>query len=192
MLIARSPQESHLYIDLHGCVCGTTQFGREHRLEDRDGVLVSVYEGVCPWCGRTRSFEFTISDDRPPMPPTFGGPEPSRIIDPGEFLWISDQVSTESGLRLLNTPLAEHHEVRPATAYAIAALEEVAKFLPEDADQISEDCFTSERGREMHAKDPTRFTRQEITAALELKQRVLADIDRLSSPQDRGDSGGSA
>ncbi|WP_326693296.1 MULTISPECIES: hypothetical protein [unclassified Streptomyces] len=192
MLTARSPQESHLYIDLHGCVCGTTQFDREHRLENWDGVLVSVYEGSCPQCGRTRSFKFTISDDRPPAPPAFGGPEPSRIIDPGEFLWISDQVSTQSGLRLLNTPLAEHHEIRPATAYAIAALEEVAKFLPEGADQISEDRFTSERGREMHAKDPTRFTRQEITAALELKRRVLADIDGINSPRDREDSGGSA
>lgn len=113
----------------------------------------------------------------------FGGPEPSRIIDPGEFVWIGDRVSTESGLRLLNTPLAEHREIRPATAYAIAAFEEVAKFLPEGADRIPEERFTSERGREVYAKDPTRFTRKEIDAALELKRKILADIDRFSPPQ---------
>ncbi|MBZ6475871.1 hypothetical protein [Streptomyces griseocarneus] len=184
MLITRSMQEAHLYMDLHPCVCGTEEFDRQHRLEDRDGVLTSVYEGVCPQCGRTRLFEFTMSDEHPPAPPAFGGPEPSRIIDPGEFMWIGDRVSTESGLRLLNTPPAEHREIRPATAYAIAAFEEVAKFLPEGADCIPEDRFTSERGREMYAKDPSRFTRKRIISHLELKRDILAGIDRFSPPQD--------
>ncbi|MEU5811521.1 hypothetical protein [Streptomyces sp. NPDC047718] len=183
MLIARSAQEAHLYMDLHACVCGATQFDRQHRLEDREGTLVSVYEGACAQCGRTRSFEFTISDDRPPAPPAFGGPEPSRIIDPGEFLWTSDRISTDSGLRLLNTPITEHREVRPATAYATALLEEVVKFLPEGAERIPEDRFTSERGREMYAKDPSRFTRMDLTLALELKHRILAGIDEHSPPQ---------
>ncbi|MEX2985632.1 hypothetical protein [Streptomyces sp. C36] len=184
MLITRSMQEAHLYMDLHPCACGTEEFDRQHRLEDRDGVLTSVYEGACPQCGRTRLFEFTTSEARPPAPPEFGGPEPSQIIDPGEFMWIGDRVSTESGLRLLNTPPAEHREIRPATAYAIAAFEEVAKFLPEGADCIPEDRFTSERGREMYAKDPTRFTRKRITSHLELKREILAGIDRFSPPQD--------
>ncbi|MET7700998.1 MULTISPECIES: hypothetical protein [unclassified Streptomyces] len=183
MLIARSMQEAHLYMDLHACVCGAESFDRQHRLVDRGGELVSVYEGVCAQCGRTRSFEFVVLDAEPVTPPAFGGAEPSRIIDPGEFLWAGDQVSTDSGLRLLNTPLAEHREVRPATAYAIAAFEEVAKFLPEGADRIPEDRFTSERGREMYAKDPSRFTRPEIEDALELKRRILAGIDRFSPPQ---------
>ncbi|MGO4462736.1 hypothetical protein AB4039_36445 [Streptomyces sp. M-16] len=182
MLIARSAQEAHLYMDLHVCVCGATQFDRQHRLEDREGLLVSVYEGTCPQCGRTRSYEFTMPDGWPPAPPAFGGPEPSQIIDPGEFMWVSDRLSTESGLRLLNTPRAEHREIRPTAAYGTAALEEVAKFLPEGADRIPEERFTSERGREIYAKDPTRFTRKDITAALELDQRILDGIDRYSPP----------
>jgi hypothetical protein len=183
MLIARSAQEAHTYMDLHACACGAAGFERQHRLENRDGVLVSVYEGACAQCGRTRSFEFTLSEDRPPAPPAFGGPEPSRIIDPGEFLWISDRVSAEAGRQLLSTPPAEHRQVRPATAYAIAALEEVAKFLPDGADRIPQDRFVSERGRAMYAQDPTRFTRKDITAALELKRKILAGIDHFSPPQ---------
>ncbi|MFF6781841.1 hypothetical protein [Streptomyces sp. NPDC012510] len=124
-----------------------------------------------------------MSDELPPAPPAFGGDEPSRIIDPGEFMWAGDRASTDSGLRLLNTPLAEHREIRPQTAYAIAAFEEVAKFLSEGDDRIPEDRFTSRRGREMYAKDPERFTREEIVAALELKRSILADIDRFSPPQ---------
>ncbi|MFJ2817141.1 hypothetical protein [Streptomyces sp. NPDC087294] len=184
MLIARSTQEAHLYMDLHPCVCGAPMAEWQHRLDDRAGVLVSVYEGVCPQCGRTRLFEFLVSGDRPSAQSAFGGPDASRIIDPGEFLWASDRVSTASGLQLLHLPLAEQSEVRPATAYAIAALEEVAKFLPEGADEIPADRFTSELGRDVYTKDPTRFTREDIGAALELKRRILAGIDRLSPPQD--------
>ncbi|MFF6998033.1 hypothetical protein ACFY93_24150 [Streptomyces sp. NPDC008313] len=184
MLIARSMQEAHLYMDLHACVCGAEEFDRQHRLENHDGAVVSVYEGPCAQCGRTRSFAFVVPAEDPPAPPAFGGAEPSRIIDPGEFLFIGDRVSTDAGLRLLNTPPAEHREVRPATAYALAAFEEVAKFLPEGADRVPEARFTSDRGREVYAKDPSRFTRKEITAALELKRKILADIDRFSPPQD--------
>lgn len=183
MLIARSAQEAHLYMDLHVCVCGATQFDRQHRLEDRAGTLVSVYEGTCPQCGRTRSYEFALPDGLPVAPPAFGGSEPSQIIDPGEFLWVSDQVATDSGLRLLNTPRDTHRDLRPATAYALAALEEVAKFLPEGADRIPEDRFVSERGREIYAKDPTRFERKDIQFALDLSRRILAGIDSHTPPQ---------
>ncbi|MEW1639064.1 hypothetical protein AB0469_34035 [Streptomyces sp. NPDC093801] len=128
-------------------------------------------------------FEFVFADDRPVAPPAFGGPEPSQIIDPGEFLWVSERVSTESGIRLLNTAPTDHRDVRPAVAYGAAALEEVIKFLPEGADRIPEDRFTSDLGREKYAKDPSRFTRKDLTAALKLDMDVLAGIDHLSPPQ---------
>ncbi|WP_285543537.1 hypothetical protein [Streptomyces lavendulae] len=182
MLITRSAQESHLYMDLHPCGCGANRFDREHRVEDHEGVLVSVYEGACPECGRTRVFEFVFSDDQPVAPPAFGGPEPSRIIDPGEFLWVSERLSTESSLRLLNTPPAEQREIRPSVAYGAAALEEVIKFLPEGADRIPRDLFTSDLGREKYEKDPSRFTLKDLTAALKLDRDVLAGIDHLSPP----------
>ncbi|MFG3248154.1 hypothetical protein [Streptomyces sp. NPDC048187] len=183
MLIARSLQEAHLYMDLHPCGCGAGQFAREHRLEDRDGALTAVFEGTCPQCGRARSFVFRMADELPPAPPAFGGDEPSHIIDPGEFMWISDEISTESGLRLLNTAPAEHRAIRPATAYAIAALEEVAKFLPPDQDRIPQERFVSERGRALYAKDAGRFTRNVIAESLKLKRSILAGIDHFSPPR---------
>lgn len=182
MLIARSTQEAHLYMDLHACVCGAEGFEREHRLEERDGVLVAVYEGPCPKCGRTRSYEFRLADELPPAPPAFGGTEPSRIIDPGEFLWISDQVATDTGLRLLHTPPTEQREQRVGSAFALAAVEEVLKFLPEGADRVPEELFTSERGREVYRKNPRRFERAELLDNLARKRRVLESIDRFSPP----------
>jgi hypothetical protein len=182
MLIARSLQEAHLYMDLHACVCGAEEFGREHRLEDRDGVLVAVYEGACSRCGRARSFEFQLAEELPPSPPAFGGAEPSTIIDPGEFMSVGDRTSTASGLRLLNTPLAEHRTIRPQVAYALALFEEVAKFLPEGEDRIPADRFTSELGRALYAKDPTRFTRERIEDSLERGRAILVDLDHFSPP----------
>lgn len=182
MLIARSTQEAHLYMDLHACECGAKDFEREHRLEERDGALVAVYEGVCPQCGRTRSYAFLMADELPPAPPTFGGAEPSRIIDPGEFLWVSDQVGTDAGLRLLNVPPAEQREHRASFEYGLAALDEVIKFLPEGADSIPEDRFTSERGRELYRKDPTRFDRVWLLDSQARKRRILAGIDQFSPP----------
>ncbi|PBC62123.1 hypothetical protein BKI49_21320 [Streptomyces sp. Tue6028] len=182
MLIARSTQEAHLYMDLHACACGARDFEREHRLEERDGALVAVYEGVCPQCGRTRSFTFVMSDELPPAPPAFGGAQPSRIIDPGEFLWVSDQVGTDSGLRLLNVPPTEQRDHRASFAYALAALDEVLKFLPEGAGEVPAERFTSDLGRELYRKDATRFSRARLLDNQARKQRILAGVDRFSPP----------
>ncbi|MGW1004938.1 hypothetical protein [Streptomyces sp. NPDC002520] len=183
MLTARSMQEAHLYMDLHACVCGADSFERAHRLEQRDGVMVAVFEGVCGQCGRPRAFDFRMTDDLPPAPPAFGGPEPSHIIDPGEFMWVSDEVGTDAGIRLLNTPPAEHGRYRAAVVYAFAALEEVAKFLPDDADRIPEELFTSDRGRETYRKNPSRFERTRLLDRLERDRRILDGIDHFSPPQ---------
>ncbi|MFD8740746.1 hypothetical protein ACFV06_38330 [Streptomyces sp. NPDC059618] len=176
MLIARSTQEAHLYMDLHACACGEEGFEREHRLDERDGVLVAVYEGVCPRCGSARSFAFRLTDELPPAPPAFGGSEPSRIIDPGEFLWVSDQVATDAGLRLLHTPPVGRHEQREGSAFALAAVEEVLKFLPQGADRVPVESFTSERGREEYERAPHRFERAALLENVARKRRILESI----------------
>ncbi|MFK4084357.1 hypothetical protein ACI2LF_09635 [Kribbella sp. NPDC020789] len=186
MLISRSARESHLYMDLHPCDCGQAEFARDHHLIDRDGVMVSVYEGFCQSCDRLRSFEFGHPDELEPAVPAFGGPDPSTIIDPGEYLSVADQVGTDAGLRLLNSPPAEHNEQRAKFEYAIAALEEVLKFLPAGLEEIPAEAFTSPRGREIYRKDPTRFTRFWLNDDLARKRRILAGIDRFSRPSESG------
>jgi hypothetical protein len=72
-------------------------------------------------------------------------------------MWVSDEVGTDAGIRLLSTPPAEQRRHRVTAACAFAALEEVAKFLPDGADRIPEALFTSDRGRETYRKNPSRF-----------------------------------
>ena len=188
MLISRSARESHLYMDLHPCECGQVEFPRDHHLLDRDGVMVSVHEGFCLGCDRLRSFEFGLTGELEPAPPAFGAAEPSRIIDPGEFQWIADRIGADAGLRLLSSPPQEHGEQKARYEYAIAALQEIVKFIPLGADEVPAECFTSERGQELYRRDPSRFRRDELIDNLTLKRRIVNGIGKLTEPIDPGGS----
>ncbi|MDX2393768.1 hypothetical protein NJL88_27640 [Streptomyces sp. DK15] len=184
MLIARSSSEAHLYMDLHACECGSFDFDRQHRLELRGDDLVAVYEGVCRQCGRSRHFEFRMAEEIPPPAPAFGGPEPSRIIDPGEYVAVAYRVSRAASLELLNRPESEHHKYRAAMAYALAAFEEVLKFVPPDQDAIPADAFTSEAGKTRYRNGPGKFRRTLIEMDIDSARQVLADIDKTIPPRD--------
>uniref|UniRef100_A0AAU2JR85 HEPN domain-containing protein n=1 Tax=Streptomyces sp. NBC_00049 TaxID=2903617 RepID=A0AAU2JR85_9ACTN len=167
-------------MDLHACECGSSGFDRQHRLEMRGDDLVAVYEGACRQCGRVRHFEFQMAEEIPPPAPVFGGAEPSRIIDPGEFVQVAYRISRSAGLQLLNTPASEHHKYRAAMAYALAAFEEVLKFIPPGQDAIPEDAFTSEVGKARYRKGPRSFERELIQADIDLARQVLGNIDKVA------------
>ncbi|WP_327254737.1 hypothetical protein [Streptomyces sp. NBC_01244] len=164
-------------MDLHPCECGGADFGRRHQLERLGDDLVAVYEGVCRGCGRDRRFEFVMAVEVPPPPPAYGGAEPSEIIDPGEFSDVADRYSRWAGLGLLNSPGSEHHKYQGAMASALAAVEEVFKFIPEGQDAVPASAFTSARGRARYEKGPGKFSREILEIELDLTREVLADID---------------
>lgn len=180
MLTARSSSEAHLFMDLHPCACGSGDFERRHRLEQHGDDLVAVYEGACRQCGTTRRFAFRMAEEIPPPPPAFGGARPSEIIDPGEFLDVAFRTSETTGVRLLNTPESEHHRYRDSVAYALAAYEEVLKFVPPGQDVVPADAFTSEVGRARHRQEPGNFRRAVLELNIKNTRAVLADIDRVS------------
>ncbi|MER5199529.1 hypothetical protein ACWD3J_34120 [Streptomyces sp. NPDC002755] len=182
MLKARSSLEAHLYMDLHPCECGSPDFDRRHRLEQRGDDIVAVYEGACRECGRNRNFTFLMADEIPPPPPAFGGPAQSEIIDPGEFATVASDVSARAGLELLNSPESEHRKHRGAMAYAVAAVEEILKFIPPGQDAVPASAFTSEVGRARYEKDPGKFRRDILEIELRLTRQILADIDTVSPP----------
>ncbi|MGW2614720.1 hypothetical protein [Streptomyces sp. NPDC001500] len=180
MLTARSSFEAHLYMDLHPCECGSGDFERGHRLEQHGDDIVAVYEGACRQCGTVRRFVFRMTDEIPPPPPAFGGPQPSQIIDPGEFADVAFRISESAGVRLLNTPEAEQHKLRDAVAYAVAAFEEIPKFIPPGEDAVPADAFTSETGRARYRREPRKFQRDVLARNIRDARAVLADIDKHS------------
>ncbi|MEU7691301.1 hypothetical protein OHB01_17060 [Microbispora hainanensis] len=148
--IARSRDEAQLYLDLHPCACGSVDTDWDSGLASVEGELVTSYEGRCAACGAEREHLFGLParEVTPTGFPTFGGAEPSELLDPGEWLWVAD-------LTAGNAPM--EGDRRQALSIARAAVEEVIKFVPPGQDEVPEDAFWSERGRAVRAAEPGRF-----------------------------------
>jgi hypothetical protein len=184
MLFARSPEECHYYMELHPCECGEEAFDwSRHQLEQRSGRLVSVYLGGCGRCGVQRRFEFEVTGDLPP-PPAFGRDEPSRIIDPGEFLSLGRRA-----VELVPDDPAELSEEDLDVAYgavemAVAAVAEVLKFVPAGADAVPGEAMVSPLGRALYARGPEEFDRVRLEATMDgyrrLQSRYAAALDGLA------------
>ncbi|MEV0617733.1 hypothetical protein AB0I81_30735 [Nonomuraea sp. NPDC050404] len=150
--VARTRDEAHLYLDLHPCVCGSVDTTWDSGLVSVEGGLASRYSGACGACGSPREYLFGLPE-RPVVPagyPTFGGEEPSQLLDAGEWLWVAD-------LTAGNVPADDAAEARRTLSVATAAVEEAVKFIPPGADEVPGDGFWSQRGQEMRAAEPGRF-----------------------------------
>jgi hypothetical protein len=170
MLVARSAPECRLYMDLHACSCGSVDFPARHTLQtSANGALVAVYTGPCARCSLPRRFEFELDPRTPPLPPAFGGPDPSQIICPGQFALVASYSAAEAA--------APDRSARPALARALAAQEEVIKFIPVGADAVPVDAFTSEEGHKLYAEDPGRFDGDRLRAVAGSYRDLLASHD---------------
>lgn len=152
LLPARSATEAQLYLDLHPCGCGTARLRSTQDLRaDGNGSFISVYEGACSGCGRQWRAAFILPASLPVVG-LIGGREPSQIIDPGEWLWLSDRDA--SG--------AAGPEAPALLDRAAAAAEEAAKFIPAGADRVPGNAFRSTLGRAMRDAVPGRFLKTDL------------------------------
>lgn len=179
MLVARSAPECRLYIDLHPCSCGDTAFDVRHVLRTMpDGGLAAVYEGLCARCALPRRFSFALDPTTPPPPPAYGGPTPSRIICPGQFALIADRAAASAALVPAGTALAQR-QGRAALAQALAAQQEVIKFIPAGADTVPAEAFTSPEGQALYAREPGRFGRDRLVAVAAAYREALAGYEAV-------------
>lgn len=164
MLLARTPDEAHVYMDLHPCECGEATFDRRSSVAADGDDLISVYRGQCAGCGKARELRFRL-----PEHPVFtsgalrfGDDRPSELLDPGEWMALAD----------------EHAKRTPATRrdveVAAAAIDEILKFGAPSDDHIPESAFTSERGRAVRAAEPGRFRRARLEAVRATYRSIVA------------------
>ncbi|MFI6501429.1 hypothetical protein [Nonomuraea typhae] len=155
--VARTRDEALVYLDLNPCACGSVETDWDSGVVSVDGELATGYDGACGECGTEREYLFALPA-REVFPgaewPTFGGPEPSELLDAGEWLWLAD-------LTAGNVP-AEPGDARRALSMARAAVEEVLKFIPEGRDDVPPEAFWSERGRQVRDAEPPRFRRDRL------------------------------
>lgn len=178
VLAARSATEAQIYMDLHPCdECGAARVrGGQDLREDGNGGLVSVYAGTCPGCGLQWSFAFAVPAAPPPAG-RIGGSEPSAIIDPGEWVYLSDlNASSPAG------PAPSPGD-RARLSRAAAAAEEAAKFIPPGLDSVPAEAFTSSCGRAMFAAFPARFRGSDLRERARL-YRAGAMLQGWRSPRE--------
>ncbi|WP_433530396.1 hypothetical protein ACQPYA_30260 [Micromonospora sp. CA-263727] len=175
--LSRTNAEAHLYMDLHPCSCGESRFARQSSvIALDDGDLASRYTGACAGCGQEREFTFRL-------PPTiggagsgfrYGGDEPSQLLDPGEWLLVAD---TYAGQVPAGSASGEDGQrARAALTRAVAALDEVGKFIPAGGDAVAPDAFDSDRGRQLHHREPGRFRRDRLAAVREAYAGLLSQL----------------
>jgi hypothetical protein len=168
--VARTRDEAHLYMDLHPCTeCDSIDITWEHATVDAGGELGSAYFGTCPGCGSERDFVFGLPEREWVVAefPNFGGPEPSQLLDAGEWLYVSD-------LSARSVPTDEPSQTRRALTIAMKAVAEVIKFIPSGHDEVPDHAFWSDRGRQMRSAKPDRFSRAQLVV-LHNAYRRLAD-----------------
>jgi hypothetical protein len=179
MLIARSAPECRLYMDLHPCSCGETAVDVSRSLRTGpDGMLLAEYEGPCQRCGLPRKFVFTLDPTVPPPPPAYGGHRPSQIICPGQFAMVADLMARSAVLEPDVLDDRARARSRQTLAQALAAQEEVAKFIPTGADAVPADAFTSPEGAALYASERGRFDRFRLSAVEAAYREALAAHDR--------------
>jgi hypothetical protein len=159
--LARTNAEAHLYMDLQPCeTCGEHGFTGESAVVLVDGLLCSRYTGDCRRCGTRRQFVFRLPEEiRLPVERdiVFGGPEPSELLDPGEWLTVADRAAS---MPASGDPQADREDV----ALAAAAVDEVLKFVPDGVEEVPATAFRSDTGHRMYAEEPGRFRRGRLAA----------------------------
>lgn len=164
-LRARSQAEAEIYMWLHPCSCGDRSAPQYASCKTLPASMLVTYKGECLTCGWFHNIVFELPPfGVKPKGGDYGGSEPSRIIDPGEWLFVSDWALD----CLLNQPelviRAPLYTPLRAIGLVVRALAEVLKFLPEDGDRVPEHAFFSESGRAYWQRSRERFERHYLLA----------------------------
>ncbi len=151
--IARTSDEVLLYLELNPCPdCGTVATSWEDGLAQLDGELVISYTGECPGCDAEREYLFGLPEREALGPfPNFGGPEPSELLDAGQWLQVADRAASTVGVD------DRSEAARAVLDVAAASVAEVVKFIPPGEDVVPVDAFWTGEGRAMLDAEPGRF-----------------------------------
>ena len=87
----------------------------------------------------------------------FGDDRPSELLDPGEWLAVADAYASTGPADTSQLDPESARRLDADLATAVAALDEVLKFVPAGADAVPVEAFWSDRGRAVHAAEPGRF-----------------------------------
>ena len=178
---ARTFNEAILFIRLRPCGCGEMEAEWQDVALSVNGQPVRYFTGACANCGRPREFTIAMPADADRRDDVvYGdGDEPSQVIDPGEWLGVSDLY----GQRAAEVLTDEHfggpddvNDVYFALSARVSALDEILKFMPANADVMPEWLCRSITGRAVFEANPNRFSRDALLAE---RAALRANLDRF-------------
>ncbi|MBT8493349.1 MAG: hypothetical protein KJO07_09860 [Deltaproteobacteria bacterium] len=177
-LFARSAAEADLYVDLECEAAGEVPQSRKRKKTERRRQTFWSYQIRCA-SGKLLEFEFELDGLPEPKPGLrrkveYGGKEPSRLIDAGEWLRVADRHANLAPKSVAGLPERQRREAAGNLEIAIAAVGETLKFIPAGGDRVSSTVLTSTRGKTYFNKDVRRFTRsalEELHSELESRMR---------------------
>jgi hypothetical protein len=190
-LQARSLAEETAYMQAEPCVCGALLFipdGYQVRFyEERP---TAVHRAPCDQCGRGRAFWFgepRHAGRFDPMGHGYGPPDggPSRLVDPGQWLLLAEAHAALAGETL--EPV-DFWGVAGVLASAVAALDEVLRFIPRHSGRVPREACWTPVGLALYLDDPARFERDRLLAARDHRAGVLAEFvaDHPDPPDEPG------
>jgi hypothetical protein len=176
---ARTSAEAHLYMALNPCPgCGDEQFHVAVHTTLVGGDLLTRYTGPCRTCAAAREFSFAIEDSEDSEDVDdveFGGPEPSTLIDAGQWLTCAERVIASTPTTMLGVSEDEWRARRFMFRAAAESVGEVLKFIPDGAQGVPSHAFWTDDGRAARDRTPDRFRRAHLdrlrAACLELTAR---------------------
>lgn len=176
--LARTSVEAHLFLQLQPCPqCGEARCRFRSSVVSIDDTLASRYTGTCARCGTERSYQFRLPDQLLPPPADtvrFGGDEPSQLIDPGVWMWYSENTAKQVPADPTGPDDPQRRTARHALATALGAIAEVLKFIPPHESAVPAAAFTSLDGRAMYDHEPGRFTRERLQVVRDTYAELLA------------------
>jgi len=96
----------------------------------------------------------------------FGGSKPSQIIDAGEFLAVADSAAQQVPADVSGLDAEARGRARTLMNRAVAAIEEALKFIHPGEEGVSREALFSIRGIAVYNREPGRFRRSRLQAAL--------------------------
>lgn len=177
--LARTFTEAGLYLTYQPCrVCGLASLDvGGFTFETVGGYELDVIDTTCVNCGDQDEHQVRLPLHQVESTGghlRFGGPEPSELFDPGDWLLLSGAVLAEvpeDGLDRLSADQRSHY--RKQVDAAISAVEEALKFLEDGEAAIPSDSFWSDAGYELYLKQPELFRRDRLLEHLRHHQNLL-------------------
>ena len=162
--LARTDQEAEIYIEMTPCHrCGGHGFTGDSTVIHLGDDLGTRWTGTCSRCGVAREFVFRLPQEvtlGSAARYDFGTDGPSELLDPGQWMTVADLAA-----RRAPAP------TRDDLLLAVAAFGEVARFIPDGADDVPAGAFRTDEGRAALRQWPSRFTRRWLQEAADALRR---------------------